>query len=818
MGQPRMIRALVVLVATLSGCRCVDSLTGGTGQLRVAPESLDLGSVYVGSSASRQLELQNDGRAPIEVAVVVEGPFVASLTMLVLAGGSTELVSVSFSPSVPGAARGVVRLGDVEVALSGEGLEVPACAASPVCRVVHFDLSAARCVETNAADGLACETRCLTGGCQAGECRGALKGCDDADACTTDACDEVAGCSHQPRTCPAPANPCLLARCDSASGCGTEPAPDGTLCGPDDCTAREVDVCVNAVCSRRARPDSARCANRWVPSTLPTRDLHAQAWDPSRQQVLFFGGSTAGLSFDGVQLRGEPSADTWAWNGTAWTELIPPASPPPRFGHVMAVERAHGRLMLFGGKDATGLLDDTWEWTGVTWVLRPTAGPSPSPRYGHAACEAPGGRVVLFGGFVGPNRDDLSDETWEWNGRSWRHLAVVHSPPPRMQHAMAWDPARRRVVLVGGLGRSELLNDVWEFDGVDWVRTPGLLTGRSGHSMAYDAATHAVAVFGGLSVASTSAELALWNGERWLPTVPAGPSERIHAALATDERTNQLVLFGGNVLLGDAATWLWSGTAWRRGGAELPTGHQLSTVAIFDRVRQRLVMSTGLGADAVTWEWDGAAWRVAGQGLPSLGVMTRSATGRALNVWTHAVEWNGSSWQQVGAFDAGPSTRDLAWASTPQGLLAVERSGTAWEWTPAVAWRTTHAALPSFGQAAMAFDPSRSQALLVGMTNQAPLWQWSSGSTPWQRLPVVGGPAMRDAHVMAYDTDRRVIVLFGGRRGTPVNDTWEWDGAAWTERLPVRVPTKRFPVFLVYDEAAHRMLLFDGAVTWQLVL
>ncbi len=44
------------------------------------------------------------------------------------------------------------------------------------------------------------------------------------------------------------------------------------------------------------------------------------------------------------------------------------------------------------------------------------------------------------------------------------------------------------------------------------------------------------------------------------------------------------------------------------------------------------------------------------------------------------------------------------------------------------------------------------------------------------------GPRPRLGHAMAYDSTRQRIVLFGGRLvGTRFGDTWEWDGANWTQ-------------------------------------
>ncbi len=65
---------------------------------------------------------------------------------------------------------------------------------------------------------------------------------------------------------------------------------------------------------------------------------------------------------------------------------------------------------------------------------------------------------------------------------------------------MAYDVARQRVLLFGGLGNgSNSYSDSWEWDGSNWTqRTPtNSPSARGGHAMAYDFARECVLVFGG---------------------------------------------------------------------------------------------------------------------------------------------------------------------------------------------------------------------------------------------------------------------------------------------------------------------------------
>jgi hypothetical protein len=424
--HPLVLLAVVSLV--LNGCRCGSQVQQvEPGRLVVTPQRLSLGAVYVDQVVTGVVSATNEGGAPLEADVVVDSPFTVETPRLRLVRGESIELTVSFAPSRPGLVSGVLLVGELQVQVEAEGLEVPACVATTVCSEARFDVVGAQCIESTKANGVACETSCVMGACSGGACLGQLKGCDDGNACTIDACDETTGCSRSPRVCPQPTTPCRVARCDVTTGCATEEAPDGTLCGPDDCLATQVDVCISGSCVTRVRPDSGRCANRWVPTSIPARQSHAMAWDAARQRVVLFGG------FGGLARL----SDTWEWDGATWTQRTPVASPPGRNWHAMAYDAARQRVVVFGGGNRMSLpSDDTWEWDGATWTQR-TPAASPPARDGHALVyDSARQRVVLFGG---RNHSD----TWEWDGTTWtqRRLAVSAQRP---HHGLRPRPPARR--------------------------------------------------------------------------------------------------------------------------------------------------------------------------------------------------------------------------------------------------------------------------------------------------------------------------------------------------------------------------------------
>jgi hypothetical protein len=125
-------------------------------------------------------------------------------------------------------------------------------------------------------------------------------------------------------------------------------------------------------------------------------------------------------------------------------------------------------------------------------------------------------------------------------------------------------------------------------------------------------------------------------------------------------------------------------------------------------------------------------------------------------------------------------------------------------------------------RAAMAYDAGRARVVLFGgvdnTTYLSDTWEWDGAQ--WTFRFVWRPPAARFAAGMSYDSSRRRTVLFGGSgldangRFIEYSDTWEWDGATWTERQPVGpVPSARMAHVMAYHDASGRSIVFGGVRT-----
>jgi Bacterial Ig-like domain (group 1) len=299
------------------------------------------------------------------------------------------------------------------------------------------------------------------------------------------------------------------------------------------------------------------------------------------------------------------------------------------------------------------------------WTQRFSANP-PSARTGHAmAYDSARKKVVLFGG-VGQGR--LND-TWEWNGSSWTQIATVDKPSPRNDAAVIFDSSINKVVLFGGYTSNGLYSDeTWTYDGT-WKQL----------------------------------------------IVQTRPPARSAAGFVYDSSRSQGLLFGGAGSAGLFDSWLWKDSQWKSVALFFPTNflsspNYFANQIIFDPVLAQVFGYEGCNAQ---------------------------------NCQSYAYSWaTGSSW----------------------ALVAL---------SPTVAGTPT-------ARSAFAFDFSRNRPMrfggAVGLTGTSAdlTFEWESGG--WKALNPLTKPTPLASAAVASDSDRAKVVLFGGQKtaGGLSAETWEY--------------------------------------------
>jgi hypothetical protein len=128
--------------------------------------------------------------------------------------------------------------------------------------------------------------------------------------------------------------------------------------------------------------------------------------------------------------------------------------------------------------------------------------------------------------------------------------------------------------------------------------------------------------------------------------------------------------------------------------------------------------------------------------------------------------------------------------------------------------------------ASMSYDPVKRVSIMFGgnirgfTTLSGVLWEWDGND--WEEVSIVGPrPQARRGHKMAYDSARRVHVMYGGfvpgqepgGSGRPATETWDYDALArtWTLRS-TNGPSARERFDLAFDPVRNRTVLFGGSL------
>jgi hypothetical protein len=310
--------------------------------------------------------------------------------------------------------------------------------------------------------------------------------------------------------------------------------------------------------------------------------------------------------------------------------------------------------------------------------------------------------------------------------------------------------------------------------------------------MAFDPMTKSVVLFGGYGPYGTLDDTWSWDGTRWHQQHPsASPSGRADAAMVYDPALRQVLMLSGaaEVPLTDPC---------RR-----PAGRAPECVA------PAMFRDVSPGTDL--WGWDGHSWMQragADTGAPDpAGGMVSQADGTMLVVAGSTWTYDGQHWtNRTHDSDTMQMPVGVATDPTTGQLIAVERfqpgvcmphSGcTQPAYMRAATW-TGHAwkdisdvAIPDpagTGQrtSGLIADPANGGLLMMAADHST--WERTSDGHWRQVATAAESPPALDRMTLVADPAARQVVGFGGARlghGSAFaasNDTWVWNGRAWTE-------------------------------------
>jgi hypothetical protein len=370
-------------------------------------------------------------------------------------------------------------------------------------------------------------------------------------------------------------------------------------------------------------PDTAY---RWVELPPPTRNEHVAILDQKRGQMVVFGGRAGPGS----------RSDVWVLElGThaSWHRVIPHGTAPsPRVGACAALDPIHDRIIVCGGRDASGLLNDLWELTlspPMSWRRLSPRGVAPHSR-SHATLtfDPLGERMFLFGGW-GDEFDLDRNDLWELSLRGplkWVAHELPGAPSARGAHAAVYVSSLRGVLVFGGTRcpSCPAQSDLWLLSTLDTLRWVDLAPrlhdsgpcGIEGHAATYDSLADRVLIIGGggalFDPCPQAPFVEVWSLSvrdfQWKRESVGGehPLDRRFESALIDSRHDRVIVYGGGDRYGYqtfADTWSLSfgdPMIWSRLYPPAPWPNwQSFHQAIYDSVGDRILAFEGTD----TWEY-----------------------------------------------------------------------------------------------------------------------------------------------------------------------------------------------------------------------
>ncbi len=463
------------------------------------------------------------------------------------------------------------------------------------------------------------------------------------------------------------------------------------------------------------------------------------------------------------------------------------ANPHYPVGEVVAWEPNTGEAYGIVGGSSVVYRFDAGLWTPIYL-------PAQAPNLGApAVCTFRNVGILLVG----------NGQTWVFNGQSFTQLPAA--VPPAQVRALGFDEARSVALLIAGPVNSNTPT-TWEFDGSTWQQRVPLATPPALQymHMAYDPSTQGMLMR--ISNGSGSATgYYTWDGSTW-HNWSIGGSGLIGFAMATAPLGAGVMFSGGYTMPYFAGgTGIWSQTQpfpyYSSVGAPPLCPRR---VGWFDRTRGITVFTnTGYG-NRGTWQWDGVAWSQPEDGVQ----LPDGIPSYAFDTWRGRVLGFGGT--AIYGFQVGE-----LW-QLENGHAEMIGTGPPPRIAHACAFDSVRGRFVVFGGAGYDDGGGSFHPLL-----DAAVWEWDGSA--WTSIPTTAtsyfdDPRHRRDAVMAFDRASSKVVQFGGSRRigsswTAQNDTYTWDGIAWTRILTNTLPTAGGTT-LVFHAGLDCLVLQSGAGLW----
>ena len=531
-------------------------------------------------------------------------------------------------------------------------------------------------------------------------------------------------------------------------------------------------------------------------------------YDEEVLSVVMFGGMTAP---DAATGRAYALSETWEFDGTRWIRRHPAGSPPGRASHAMVYDSNRDQSIIFGGRAGSDLLADTWAYRG------------------------------------------------DWYSRRWEQIETPNAPAARHLPAAAFDPLRDRMVIYGGQNLSEdgrefvNLYDMWEFDGTTWTQVMAEGPKIRKPLLSYDEARNQLILLGNDETLATQMYIYDAAAQTWNEVTPEALPPCVNDSAITYDSDKHLTYVIGGVCVPSDPTksspsteelFAWDGTTWTKVTTERTLFRSVDAAFAYYGNWQALVMFGGTVAYTSNPRADTSMFFRENWVTPPLDVTSpspRSLFAMSADPVNEAIWLLGGStegfpasdfwkfqdgfWHRVEAEETPACDSPLsAFDKDRSRLVVVCGDSSTHEWN-GEAWQafTNLSKKPENRRFShLVYDENLKKTVLYGGYNAVgdyldQTWTWNG--TAWTEVNAKRRPHLRSLAAMWYDPILRKTVLYGGigrkeREGRleRFNDMWSFDGSTWTELSPATVPPTRYGAQVGVNPITNRTVLFGGLV------
>jgi galactose oxidase-like protein len=202
-------------------------------------------------------------------------------------------------------------------------------------------------------------------------------------------------------------------------------------------------------------------------------------YDQNLKKIVYFGG----IDVSNIYLD-----QTWTYDGTNWLQ-VKKNPPPSRSLTSMWYDPILKKTVIYGGlgritsQDRLTRYSDMWSFDGTGWTqLKPDV--TPGMRYGaEVAVDPKTGHAIVFGGIrvdIDANNNQVqvyANDTWDWDGTTWKKITSPLTPPARENGGFAVDPLRNELVMFAGYS-GFYLSDLWSFADGKWSQVTEVVNRR----------------------------------------------------------------------------------------------------------------------------------------------------------------------------------------------------------------------------------------------------------------------------------------------------------------------------------------------------